>query len=86
MNLVTCRECETEFNLENQWYYDNLCPSCKSDADGREKILPSCPLCRDRIEDEDGTTIQVTNPSMRGGRESLYVHEECGANHTPRHP
>lgn len=29
---IECRECGTVFNLAAQYYYDNLCPSCKGNV------------------------------------------------------
>lgn len=28
-DITECRECGTKFDLALQYYYDNLCPSCK---------------------------------------------------------
>ena len=30
-DLVECREFNQEFNLGGQMYYDNLCPSCRTE-------------------------------------------------------
>lgn len=71
--LVTCRDCETKFDLARQHYYDNLCPSCKADHDGQEAIQPTCPGCGDRFDPSGGTIAQVINPGVRGGRETIMV-------------
>ncbi len=74
---VQCRDCGTSFNLDAQWYYDNLCPSCKAEQDGEEKTWPSCIFCGDKIPPEGRTSTTVTNRSMRGGSERVTVHEDC---------
>jgi hypothetical protein len=71
-----CRNCEATFNLSAQYYYDNLCPSCKAEQDGEDVTRPACTNCGDRIPEGE---VKTATTYVRGvGRESVKVcSDEC---------
>lgn len=77
MSEVECRNCGTVFNLAAQWYYDNLCPSCKAEQGDEEDTWPACATCGDRVDPDEVEHKQVANPAMPGGRERVAVCPDC---------
>ena len=43
--LTDCRNCASQFDLAAQYYYDNLCPSCKREQDGEDAVNPVIGAC-----------------------------------------
>jgi len=74
MNAVECRACGAVFDLSAQWYFDDLCPSCKVAESGDEApTRPVCCCCQERYDSGDGLTAQVQNRGQRGGTERVGV-------------
>lgn len=42
---VACRECGSVFNLEKQYYYDDLCPKHKREKEGEDAVNPVIDRC-----------------------------------------
>lgn len=74
---VECRECETPFNIGAQWYYDDLCPECKAEADGEQATWPACIRCGEKYEPGTGEMVPIRNPSRPGGAERVVVCGDC---------
>lgn len=77
-----CRMCGTQFDLSAQYYYDNLCPTCKAEEDDEETTWPSCINCQERFEPGTGVTTSVPNRAMRSGSEQVTVCSDECANQT----
>lgn len=73
---VMCAECDAHFRLEEQWYYDNLCPECKAGEDGEVATWPVCIRCFARIPPEEREYIYVLNRRTQE-RERTAVCAEC---------
>lgn len=61
--IEECRECGTEFNLAAQYYYDNLCPSCKEvdgSSGGRSSHSGSESEIHDQEQDPGSTAVPCT--------------------------
>lgn len=75
-DIVTCRECEAEFDLSKQKYYGNICPTCLTKEDP-ERTWPACWRCNERIPPDERAKEYI-----RGGRRDpatvrVPVHEDC---------
>lgn len=87
MDITECRECGAEFNLAAQYYYDNLCPSCKQDQDGKKTSWPACPICESRFEPNTGIDVTIPKRNSFGGKERIRVcSAECEAAAKGRRP
>lgn len=75
--LVACTNCGTVFDLSNQFYSGDLCPSCKRDADGEESTMAVCTACNDRYERGTGVTATVSRWGMPGSERVGACSPEC---------
>jgi len=63
---VDCRDCGEAFRLDQVGYYDNQCPSCRSEPASR-----TCLVCSDEFVEPDGRSATVRGPT--GRRELVTV-------------
>lgn len=75
-DMVECRECETEFDLARQNYYDNICPKCLKEEEP-ERTWDRCVRCDDPIPPTEKTTITVRGAARDPATVSLPVHKRC---------
>lgn len=69
IEIVECRECGTGFNLTAQYYYDNLCPSCKKKENPDANKVP-CTVCSNRVAPDE---VQQAKYVGRGPTEMVPV-------------
>lgn len=81
--IVECRRCGNRFDLANQVYYDNLCPSCVAD-DEPERLWNRCAKCNDKIHPDNETSVKLRGAARDPTWVYLPAHEECAEDHTPR--
>lgn len=84
---VECRECGAVFRLDLQYYYDNLCPSCKREQDGEEATNPtigSCHVCGDDVPaNKEYYSQKAAHPEMRRGDGVLVCPDHRDHRFTP---
>lgn len=73
MSEVSCRNCGAVFDLAAQWYYDDLCPSCKAEVATEARTHPVCCYCDERYDPADGVVARVRNRGVPGGAERVGV-------------
>lgn len=73
MTEVSCRNCGAVFDLATQWYYDEICPSCKAEVATEASTHPVCCYCNERYDPADGVVARVQNRGMPGSAERVEV-------------
>jgi len=75
--MTTCSDCDQEFDLARQHYYDNVCPSCMEDESEEEEFRSwrKCTACSMRVPtDEAGS---ATSRGRTGTERVLVCSEGC---------
>jgi hypothetical protein len=87
---TNCRSCGTQFDLARQHYYDNLCPTCKQDADGEDRTNPvvgSCHVCGEDVRaNESYYSQKAAHPEMRRGEGVLVCPDHRDHRWSPPRP
>lgn len=72
-NIIECRSCGTDFNLNAQQYYNNLCPDCIPE----QYTWPKCFICRERIPPDVREKMVTPSASRSSANLRVTVHESC---------
>lgn len=69
--MIDCRNCGAPFDLARQYYYEDLCPSCKKEKDGDDAVDPvvgKCHVCGDEVRStEQCYSTKAAHPELRRG-------------------
>jgi hypothetical protein len=83
-----CRNCGAMFDLARQYYYDDLCPTCKEKEDGRDAVDPvvgTCYVCGDEVrKSQQCWSRQAAPPDVHG--DVLVCRDDKGHRWTPDAP
>mgnify|MGYP000137835986 CR=1 FL=1 len=86
---VSCRNCGADFNLAAQYYYDNLCPSCKHDEEGEDVTNPvvgTCHVCEADVRaNEEAYRKRAAPPELRRGEGVLVCPDHRDHRWSPAH-
>lgn len=79
--LIECRECDSEFDLARQHYYDDICPSCR--ADGRGEI--NCVRCATAFRAGTGHTVRSSGAIFAPDEMVTVCSAECAQKINPNY-
>lgn len=84
--MLTCRECGAQFDLAQQNYYDNLCPSCIKNKDNHDekRTWNGCHVCGEKVSPDEETAIKVRGAARDPTWVYMPAHPDCADDHTPR--